>query len=411
MTNKYQTISFIQPSRNNLKYLKWSYNSIRKNLGYTHEICMADDFSDDGTWEWMQEISEKDINVKIHRNEGPTRLGHTILYDTLINDYATNDVVMIYHADMYACPRLDEEVLRHIEPGVVVSGTRIEPPLHPDGPEKILRDFGIEPEEFDERGLIEFLNTEVMNQYGTGITTEGIFAPWAILKSDWDFIGGHDPIFAPQSKEDSDIFNRFHLAGFKFKQTWGGFVYHMTCRGSRFKDGAMRNPAGQVFMNGRESDEWLIQNKKSTREFIRKWGHFVKHDEMMKPIVPPKYDIGMVAYNCTKELLSELEPWCSKIYLDLKDSDCIFYYKNDEQPKTSTDLDEKIKLYGNSKISELHDICIEFDCNKLNATNFQHIVNLSEILQDSGEIGEMELDIFKLYISKLDTHEKELIQL
>ncbi len=411
MTKKYQTISFIQPSRNNLKYLKWSYESIRKNLGYTHEICMADDFSDDGTWEWMQEISEKDINVKIHRNEGPTRLGHTILYDTLINDYATNDVVMIYHADMYACPRLDEEVLRHIEPGVVVSGTRIEPPLHPDGPEKILKDFGIEPEEFDEHGLIEFLNTEVMNQYGTGITTEGIFAPWAILKSDWDFIGGHDPIFAPQSKEDSDIFNRFHLAGFKFKQTWGGFVYHMTCRGSRFKDGAMRNPAGQVFMNGRESDEWLIQNKKSTREFIRKWGHFVKHDEMMKPIVPPKYDIGMVAYNCTKELLSELEPWCSKIYLDLKDSDCIFYYKNDEQPKTSTDLDEKIKLYGNSKISELHDICIEFDCNKLNATNFQHIVNLSEILQDSGEIGEMELDIFKLYISKLDTYEKELIQL
>ena len=411
MTNKYQTISFIQPSRNNLKYLKWSYESIRKNLGYTHEICMADDFSDDGTWEWMQEISEKDINVKIHRNEGPTRLGHTILYDTLINDYATNDVVMIYHADMYACPRLDEEVLRHIEPGVVVSGTRIEPPLHPKGPEKILKDFGIEPEEFDELGLMEFLNHEVMNQYGTGITTEGIFAPWAILKSDWDFIGGHDPIFAPQSKEDSDIFNRFHLAGFKFKQTWGGFVYHMTCRGSRFKDGAMRNPAGQVFMNGRESDEWLIQNKKSTREFIRKWGHFVKHDEMMKPIVPPKYDIGMVAYNCTKELLSELEPWCSKIYLDLKDSDCIFYYKNDEQPKTSTDLDEKIKLYGNSKISELHDICIEFDCNKLNATNFQHIVNLSEILQDSGEIGEMELDIFKLYISKLDTHEKELIQL
>ena len=28
-----KVISFIQPSRNNLKYLKWSYNSIRKNLG------------------------------------------------------------------------------------------------------------------------------------------------------------------------------------------------------------------------------------------------------------------------------------------------------------------------------------------------------------------------------------------
>ena len=141
-------ISFIQPSRNNLKYLKWSYNSIRKNLGYVHEICMADDFSADGTWEWMQETAKKDPNVKIHRNEGPKRLGHTILYDTLINDYATNDVVMIFHADMYLCPKADEEIDKYLEPGKVVSLTRIEPPLHPDGPEKIIMDFGIEPEEF-----------------------------------------------------------------------------------------------------------------------------------------------------------------------------------------------------------------------------------------------------------------------
>ena len=56
-----KVISFIQPSRNNLKYLKWSYNSIRKNLGYRHEICWADDFSDDGTWETnLQVRPEKD---------------------------------------------------------------------------------------------------------------------------------------------------------------------------------------------------------------------------------------------------------------------------------------------------------------------------------------------------------------
>ena len=408
---KYQTISFIQPSRNNLKYLKWSYNSIRKNLGYTHEICMADDFSDDGTWEWMKEISKKDVNVKIHRNEGPTRLGHTILYDTLINDYATNDVVMIYHADMYSCPKLDESILKLIEPGVVVSGTRIEPPLHPDGPEKILKDFGIEPEEFEEEKLLEFLRHEVHYDKGRGIVTEGIFAPWAILKSDWDYIGGHDPLFAPQSKEDSDIFNRFHLAGFKFKQTWDGFVYHMTCRGSRFKDGAMRNPAGQVFMKGRESDEWLKQNHKSTREFIRKWGHMVKHDALMKPIVPPKYDIGFVVYNCSKQMLYELEPWCSKIYLDLNDSNTLGEYVKEEQEKTSYNLNDRVKLYGTNKISEIHDVCIEFDATKLTSENFQILVNISEILQDSGEVGVQELDIFKVYINKLDTYEKELIQL
>ena len=401
-----EVISFIQPSRNNLKYLKWSYNSIRKNLGYRHEICWADDFSDDGTWEWMQEVAEKDGNVKIHRNEGPKRLGHTILYDTLINEYATSDIVMIYHADMYACPKMDEEVLKHLEKGKVVSATRIEPPLHPDGPEKILKDFGIEPEEFDELGLMTFLDEGV--DY-TKKTTDGIFAPWAIYKDDFQRIGGHDPLYAPQSKEDSDIFNRFILAGYETIQTWRGFVYHMTCRGSRFKDGAMRNPAGQVFMKGRESSEWLAQNLRSTRNFIRKWGHMVKHDEYLKPIVPPKYDVGFVAYNCTKQMLYELEPWCSKIYLDLRNSEIIGQYVKEEQPNTKFNLGEKIKLYGNSKISERHDICVEFDCNKLNNEIFQVLVNLSEMLQDSGEVGEMEFDIFKFYIKSLETYEKNLV--
>ena len=298
-------ISLIQPSRNNLKYLKWSYKSVRTHLDPMHEICWADDCSDDGTWEWMNEIAKKDKNVTIHRNNGPNRLGHTILYDTLINDYATNDIVMIYHADMYACPKMDKMVLKYLEPGKVVSATRIEPPLHPEGPEKVLEDFGIEPEEFKEEELLKKVTTlqlEHGTDYNFAKFTEGIFAPWAIYKKDFQDIGGHDPLFAPQSKEDSDIFNRFVLAGYELIQTWEGFVYHMTSRGSRFKDGAMRNPAGQVFMAGRESSEWLEQNLRSTRNFIRKWGHMVKHDEMMKPIIPPKYDVGFVVHNCNTQM-------------------------------------------------------------------------------------------------------------
>ena len=31
-------ISFIKPSRNNKKYLEWSYKSIIRNLGTDHEI-------------------------------------------------------------------------------------------------------------------------------------------------------------------------------------------------------------------------------------------------------------------------------------------------------------------------------------------------------------------------------------
>jgi glycosyltransferase involved in cell wall biosynthesis len=397
-----RAISFIQPSRSNLKYLKWSYNSIRKNLGYRHEICWADDFSDDGTWEWMKEIADKDKNVKIHRNEGPTRLGHTILYDTLV-DMASNDIVMIYHADMYACPNLDTEMLKHLERGKVVSATRVEPPLHPDGPEKILKDFGIEPEEFDEQGLLKFVSDHVGTREDE--TTNGIFAPWAIYKDDFQSIGGHDPLYAPQSKEDSDIFNRFVLAGYDLVQTWKGLVYHMTSRGSRFKDGAMRNPAGQVFMKGRESSEWLKQNLRSTRNFIRKWGHMVNHDALLHPIIPPKYDVGFIVEKCDENLLRELEPWCSNIHVTLNPEQ-IRNYIDKEQPDTQFNLTEKI-LYHSQPVT--NDIIVRFDARLLTPQNFQILVNLSEILQESGEVGEMELEIFKFNIKSLDSYEGELI--
>ena len=283
----------------------------------------------------------------------------------------------------------------------MVSGTRIEPPLHPDGPEKILADYGIEPEEFDELQLLRDLN----KMKDKGKTTEGIFAPWAIMKEDFQSIGGHDELYAPQSKEDSDIFNRFLLNGYKFIQTWEGFVYHMTCRGSRFADGAKRNPDGQVFMKGRETDEWLKQNHKSTRNFIRKWGHFVKHDALLKPIVPPKYDIGFVITGCRDDILYELEPWCSNIHVD---SPLINRYLEQEQSETDFDLKERIKTLFDKNTN---DITLEFDAGNFNQESFNVITSLSEILaNDELEVGEFELGIFKVTINKIKTYEEELIK-
>ena len=399
-----RAISFIQPSRSNLKYLKWSYESIRKNLGYRHEICMADDFSDDGTWEWMLDISKKDPNVKIHRNEGPTRLGHTILYDTLINDYATNDIVMIYHADMYSLPNFDTEILKHIKPGVVVSGTRIEPPLHPQGPEKVLMDFGIEPEEFKENELLDWFSKEYKPQQET---TEGIFAPWAIYKDDFQKIGGHDPLYAPQSKEDSDIFNRFILAGYEVVQTRRGCVYHMTCRGSRFADGAKRNPDGQVFMKNRETDEWLTQNIRSTRNFIRKWGTMVEHDEYLKPIITPMYSIG---YELTEaadvNTIRNLEPYCQ--YMVVPAEQEIKQYIEQEQPNTQYKLSEKFGTRVDD--SPNYDIKVVFNPWELTQQSFQILAQLNKIIKDSGEEGQrFQIDIFDIWIEQMVEHQEDNI--
>ena len=388
-------ISFILPSRNNLKYLKQAYRSIRKNSEHQHEICIASDASTDGTVEWVQEIMKEDENVKLHINEGPERLGHTILYDTLIYDYATHDRVMIFHADMYLCPKADEEIDKYLEPGKVVSLTRIEPPLHPDGPEKILVDFGIEPEEFDEEGLLEWVN-----QWGESKekVTDGIFAPWCIMKEDFLKVNGHDPLFAPQSKEDSDIFNRFMLAGYEFIQTWEGYVYHMTCRGSRFKDGAKRNPDGQVFMKNRETDEWLIQNLKSTRNFIRKWGSMVKHNEYLKPIIPPKYDIGLIIKNCTYDILYALEPYCNQLYLE--DTSLIDDYLKEEGDKSGFDLGGKLLTRD---FKPHNDVLIEFDALQMTQESYNIFLQFPDILGESGEPNsDFILDIFKIKTKLLD---------
>jgi hypothetical protein len=196
------------------------------------------------------------------------------------------------------------------------------------------------------------------------------------------------------------------LAGYDLVQTWQGFVYHMTSRGSRFKDGALRNPAGQVFMKGRESSEWLEQNQKSTRNFIRKWGHMVKHDEMMYPIVPHKYDIGFVVRDCSMDLLKELEPWCSTIYVEF--TGIIDTYIKLEQEKTDFNLSDRVKHLQHRNIPD-NDIIVEFSAKQLNSNNFQILVNLSEMLHDSGDIGNMEYDIFKFEINSMKTYEKDLI--
>jgi len=402
-------ISLIQPGRNNLKYLKWSYDSIRKNQGnHEVEICVADDFSNDGTWDWCQEIMKKDSLFKAIRNEGPTRLGHTILYDTLVNEVATKDVCMIYHADMYLCPGALDAVEKELKDKTIVSLTRIEPPLHPPGPEKVLEDFGIEPEEFNETSLLQYVKDRI-EQFDKVPTTEGIFAPWAFYKKDFQEIGGHDPIFAPQSKEDTDIFNRFQLNGIKFIQTWEGFVYHMTCRGSRFADGAKRNPNGEVIMKNRETDEWLKQNHKSTMEFIRKWGHYCLHDSLMKPIIPPKYNIGFIVKNCNNQLLAVLEPWCSTIYVDeSSDPAMCDNYITLESPNTSFDLYERIRPFNNEKNNE---ILVEIDGSKFTQQDFQIIQQLPEILKDSGEIGSFELGNLHIDVIQINTYENTLIKL
>jgi hypothetical protein len=418
-------ISLVVSTRNNLKYLRWSYESIRKNQG-DHEvhICYGIDHCTDGTQDWIAGIKDIDPLVKSIENTTGKRLGHTIMYDRIVNELVDTDAAMIFHSDMYLCPGAIDEIERlmyevdkdtrmpvgtvtdeqgshrYVEPvpNRVISLTRIEPPLHPAGLEKIVQDFGTEPENFNENGLAEYLKFRKANKEIEKKITNGVFAPWAFWVDEFKAIGGHDPLYAPQSKEDSDIFNRLLLNGCEFVQTWDGFVYHLTCRGSRF------NP--NLTTVGQNSPEWEEQNLRSTRNFIRKWGSMVRHDEYLHPIVPHKYNIGFVVKNCTYQLLAALEIWCDTIVTDLP-YEAVSQYLSEEQPNTKYQLTKRV--LPEFKVGTEPDIVVEIDGHTFRHDDFNAICYLSDILTDSGEVGQMELGNLKFNIKALDHYENELI--
>jgi len=387
-----QRITFVIPSRNNLEFLQLAYKSI-KDLNGEHEILVLDDASTDGTSQWIKSLNDKKLIT--YRNEGPERIGIVGMFDKGIQ-MARTPIIMAFHADMVASPNMDKNILKHLTPLSVVCATRVEPPLHPSGPEKLTMDWGNEVDEYDydlNRVKLSQLEVEYTNK-----TTEGIFAPWCMYREDFLSIGGHDELFAPQSKEDSDLFNRFVLNGYKIIQSWDALVYHFTSRGSRFN----KHSGGAAGVN---SQEWIHTTTKNGRNFIRKWGHFVKHDPLMKPVVPHKYNVEFVVTNCQAQHLELLEPWCDRMSVDCS-QDLINQYIESEQPNTKFNLSKKFNM------NEKSDIIVEFDALRLNNNSFQFIQNLSQIFDfNNFDSGEYEFDIFKVKVSQVKHYEMNLINL
>ncbi len=177
---------------------------------------------------------------------------------------ANTETVSILHSDMIIGPKYFENMLKHLERGKVVCATRIEPPIHPAGKEKIVRDFGDEADTFKWDAFEEFVEKALESEQKDN-TTRGIFAPWAIYKEDHFAVGGHDQRFAPYGYEDSDIFNRWILAGYEMIQSRDSFCYHMTCRGHKWNKGVgIVNPDYEATMN------------RCAREYIRKWGDWIQ---------------------------------------------------------------------------------------------------------------------------------------
>lgn len=386
-------ISFVIPSYNNLRYLKNAYRSIRSYAGTHHEIIVLDDASTDGTLKWLSTL--QDTNLVIWNNTTGKRLGHTITYN-IGGEMATNEIFTILHADMFIGPNYVENALKHLKPGVVVAGTRIEPPLHPEGKEKIVKDFGLWPETFMETEFLNFIREEQTRQ--SNKTTRGIFAPWFIYKKDFLAIGGHDKLFAPFPYEDSDIFQRFILAGYELVQSRDALVYHLTCRGHKWTD---ENVIGKV------DDSFHLAEFNARKNYIRKWNSWIKNDEYHAPIIPKKYDTCAVISNLTNiSVLDALEPWFGTVIINATDENIkqeINQYIIQQQSHTIMDMSTRVKVQADDLTS--HDVYVILDVNTFSREDFSIITELSSILGElEGSVdctGEYELGSMKIKVNRL----------
>ena len=387
-------ISFIVPSYNNLRYLKNAYHSIRTWESEEHEIVILDDASVDGTAEWLDSLN--DPNLIIWKNETGKRMGHTITYDIGVN-LSTNDIFGIFHADMFLGENYVKNIVKHLERGKVVTATRVEPPLHPSGREKITRDFGVWPEDFRDDDFIKFVR-EVQERSKDQIT-KGIFAPWYMYKEDYLKIGGHDHLFAPFPYEDSDIFQRFLLAGYEVLQSRDALVYHLTCRGHKWTDDDII---------GKVDDDFEELEVNARKNFIRKWNSWIMNDEWMHPIMIPKYNTCLIADNVKSvEQLDNIEPWFCHTAIDSFDLVAQYLYK--EQPNTTLDMSERVSSKESGEYSD-YGVKVYIDLHQMTSEDYANLGKMNLILQElhknmSSEFnlsGEYQLGNIKVQVDSLD---------
>lgn len=379
-------ITYCIPTKNNLRYLKNSINSIKENSSNEYDIVVFVDADNDGTIDWL-----KENRIRYTTNETDEPKGIAYGYNRCI-EMAETPIVCMFHADMYMGKGFDIGILKYLKPLSVVSGTRIEPPLHPEGLEKIVKDFGMYPEDFKKEEFDTFVEQTIVKK--KNVTTKGIFAPWAVYKEDITSIGMHDEYFHSYH-EDSDIFNRFILNGYGIVQSWEAYVYHLTCRGGQFQDGIDKVTEDPAFHKMKNN---------AFRNYVRKWGSFVKNDEYQYPQIPHKYNVGFVVQNASNEALEFLEPWSTNIDVDLP-LRMINTYINNEQPNTQINLLNKI----NNTDSD-NDVVITFDAQTLTNESIDFIIKLAEIF-DANElgVGNYNFNPFTIEVKRVKHYENKLI--
>lgn len=260
-----QPISFcINTANNELDYIKLLFKSLKENLkSDEHEIIVFIDSDNEGTFEWLLEQKSDFKDLKILKNILPVCYGYARNINEMFK-FASHEIVSYLQSDMVISKDYDEYLLKHVKPNMILSSTRIEPPLHGPGPEKHTMNFGLSPSEFKYEEFLKYCEGNRRED-----STEYFFAPFTMYKNVWNNIGGHDTLFR-RSREDSDILNRLILSGAQIVQTWEALVYHFTCTSSRGKGWFDKtNEKAQARARMQEQADRVEVSR-----MFRKWGAF-----------------------------------------------------------------------------------------------------------------------------------------
>jgi len=267
---------------NNLEYLKLAVHSVRK---YSHFkdmpfIVYAENCTD-GTNEWLEDNSiEYGIEYYVENNEIANGIGGGMNFCA---DKVKTKYINFIHSDFFVSEDWDIALFDRIERTEVptlLSSYRIEPamfrpqikemnPIRPGTLEVPIDAFGAFYNNFDEDGFINFAQEfKQMNKDYEVRKAEGV--SFMIEKKHWDYIGGNDPIFAPTSYEDMDLFLRMINEGFDFVLTSTSIVWHFGARGShRLEENG-----------GKSSNRQMTSEVKNIINFKNKWGGVPVHDEL-----------------------------------------------------------------------------------------------------------------------------------
>jgi len=276
-------------TNNNLEYLKLAISSVRQNAYYkTQPIVIYAENCTDGTNEWLTENAELlNLTYRIEQNEIEKGIGGGM---NNCVEMAQTEFVNIIHSDMWIAPNQDLELLKlydNLEPGMrlIASSFRIQPKIFPNDPDYRpgtvfvpISEFGAYHDDFDTEYFDNWANEfSISNDL---IVRKAGGAGFFCRKEDYVYIGGNDPLFAPASWEDMDLFIRMQLEGYMFKMTSKSVVYHFSARGSHFRDEAKDKLTSK-------SSRQVTSEQVNIQKFIIKWGSLPEHDDQtfVKPIV------------------------------------------------------------------------------------------------------------------------------